>query len=122
MTGPYERNLIRPDEVTSLPSEGEVQTCKGADGKRSYTKRRTLKNVRKRSGDVIWCLRTERSEARVTESGRPCRGQWKRQGVRASVVVKKRRNGRGAKGGRKMMREEDTKGTAVGTLRSAWKG
>jgi hypothetical protein len=41
-TGPYARNLIRPGEVTSLSSEGEVQTWKGADGKRPHTKRGTL--------------------------------------------------------------------------------
>jgi hypothetical protein len=39
------------------------------------------------------------------------------QEVRALIVARKRRNGRGAKEGRKMMREEDTNGTAI-TLRS----
>ena len=63
MTGPYERNLIRPGEVTSLPSEGEVQTCKDADGKRSYTKRETLREREKaiRRHHLVFEDRTVRS-------------------------------------------------------------
>jgi len=43
-----------------------------ADGKRSYTERATLNEREKAIDEIIRCLRTERSEARVSESGRTC--------------------------------------------------
>jgi hypothetical protein len=46
-----------------------------ADGKRSYTKRPTLREREKAIGDDIRCMETERKEARVGESGRPHLGR-----------------------------------------------
>jgi hypothetical protein len=46
-------------------------------------------------------LETERREGGAQESGRPG-GRVSPAGVRALIVAMKRRNGRGAKGGRKV--------------------
>src|SRR5258707_8079417 len=48
------------------------------------------------------CMETEWQEGQVHESGRPLSGRDPGRGVTASIVARKRRNGRGAKGRREV--------------------
>jgi hypothetical protein len=105
-------NAIRPDGVASLQGRGEVQP---PDLGRSGKHQPLRGSVRKRVGDAIGWLATERNQKAVhvkqgdlpraavsafmlegAEEPRPGAG------VRAAIVVRKRRNGRGAKGCRKV--------------------
>lgn len=101
-----ERNSIRPDVVASLRTTGEAQRPEGADGKRpcreesrSRIKRAKQKRIWK---DIGW-LETERQRSSdVVNRGTPASAAERAQAVRALVRAEKRRNGRGAKGGRKV--------------------
>src|SRR5215831_9304451 len=94
--------------TTSLLANGEVPTSPTGVGKPHALRG----SVRKRREGAWGGWRRNGQEGRIHESGRPVRDKdgvhvhrgpkSRRTGVRASIGARKRRNGRGAKGRRKV--------------------
>jgi hypothetical protein len=104
-------NAIRPGGAASLLAKDDAQPSMPGIGKRPPLRG----SVQKRAGDSTWGgWRRNGINGRAREAGRPVPGRvlvfmraWGAEepgrgtGVRVAIVVRKRRNGRGAKGHRK---------------------
>jgi hypothetical protein len=88
--------VIRPKRMASLRPSGEAQTRDS--GRPDELRGSVLKRRQGRLGG--W--RRNGYKGRASGPGRSAEGREPEAEVRASIVVMKRRNGRGAKGGRKV--------------------
>jgi hypothetical protein len=104
--GPYVRNSIRPDVLASLLASGEAQRLEGRRRETALPgkspERKETSAVKRIWKDIGW-LETERQgSSGVMNRGDPLLVLNEAVEVRASIGAGKRRNGRGAKGGRKV--------------------
>lgn len=88
--------MIRPKRTASLRPSGEAWT------RESGRPDELMGNVLKRRQGRLGGWRRNGYKGRASGPGRSARGREPRAEVRAFIVVMKRRNGRGAKGGRKV--------------------